>query len=376
MAAPRRKGAPPQRAAARGSQWRSDDSDEEDALAEELQKERKMAHAMFAAHVRLTPTARNFQDSLGGGMDDEDIPLNASGECNDKQLRQLSAVVNMWTSHYMATKQPASRRSFIPGYEATNITMDGVGVPMRLTLSNISARYPGWAKKRIELLGVAKMFAAKGDIFGANVSMNKKGVQRLSIPLGEKDLQEIVSPDSRGPVNLDEEVQRHILPYLRNNQKTEFALIKVSLFIDPPGSSVQENHMDVEMFDRNQIWNLVLPIQAVPSVPMAAMERSEITGATIAPRRVDEDTAIMWDGNWKHRGVGNTTTETRVMLHLLYVPVWMLVSPFAKKSLSYKYNSMQDVDNITTPVGEWIQRYHEGPPEAAKQTHAIVSARA
>ncbi len=88
---------------------------------------------------------------------------------------------------------------------------------------------------------------------------------------------------------------------------------------------------------------------------------SELTLQKVERLPQGPNDAIMWDVTWKHKGIGNHTQSTRVMLHLVYVPVWMAFSKRGKHALAFEYNNSMDIDEPITLVGYWVDRYRRAP---------------
>ncbi len=107
----------------------------------------------------------------------------------------------------------------------------------------------------------------------------------------------------------------------REYTKDVYRLAAALLFVDPPGSSVQEFHIDMHGCDRDAVWNLVVPLsmQLGDTPQVAASEFSRSGGGAMCMGE-----ATMWDACWNHQGRGNTTDTPRVYLHLLFMPYFML----------------------------------------------------
>jgi len=307
----------------------------------------------------------------GASMNLDEVPRTIDGRRDEATMLRVVAAVESWQARFKPERKPLPSRKvrgfrvLVNNYDVTDMTMHATtAAPMRLMIRNIDVKFPSWAAKRAELFQFT--LSAAGDLFGDHVSLNKTTPQRRSIPLTMEALYGVV-PDwqkedgSFVPVSLDDEVQRNILPYLEAAARNApFCLLKASIFVDPPGSVSQTFHEDVPECDRVQLWNLFLPIQIAPGVQSALMERNELAGIT---RPIPgENDAIMWDGHWLHKGVGNTSTVTRVYLHLVYAQVWVTQSPKGIPALSAEYNRKQPLDDIESPVGYWLDHYMQGAP--------------
>lgn len=106
----------------------------------------------------------------------------------------------------------------------------------------------------------------------------------------------------------------------RQYNRRAYKLSGAFIFIDPPGSSVQEFHIDMQGCDRDAAWNMLIPLEVHGRHHMASSLFSSKGGGSAC---VGE--ATMWDACWNHQGLGNTTSRARTFLHLLFLPFWMLV---------------------------------------------------
>lgn len=263
------------------------------------------------------------------------------------------------TSNKRHCKEGRRRQRYsIPQFDVSDVTMDGAGVPMRLMLRNVSATFPDWPARREELL--AKYANIDGIEFGAHVAA-AAGEQRRLIPLVPDDLTGIVTGRS-----FDAVVMSDVLPHIQNRGKPPYCLISASIFVDPPRSARQHHHEDVHGYDRHQVWNIIMPIRVPTNVPRdvdVVMQRDEVQG--IARARQNADDAIMWDGSWMHRGVGNASdSESRIMLHLVFVPLWMTVNAKTRALLAVEYNNGCDLDDDASPVGQWMRVRWSGVSDA------------
>lgn len=129
--------------------------------------------------------------------------------------------------------------------------------------------------------------------------------------------------DCRNGVLVDGETDR-LQPHQLYDHR-DYRLVAAMLFADPAGSSAQGVHEDVVGCDRDAVWNVVFSLQLESPAKVAATEFQRDGGCSM-----DVDEATMWDAGWPHRGMGNATDATRVFLHLLVAPYWMVV-PDAQK---------------------------------------------
>ena len=190
--------------------------------------------------------------------------------------------------------------------------------------------------------------------------------------------------------------------YTRDVYKLAAALI----FLDPPGSSVQEFHIDMHDCDRDAVWNMVVPLSMGPSdAPRVAA--SEFVDRGGREMRMGE--ATLWDACWNHQGLGNQTDAPRIYLHLLFVPFWMVapncvskqwhfenealkahIETLAKasgkqkttgwqyiqgiqESLAKEYNAGVPLDDRGSPLASWVRYVRSTIPDQSTEDGAAIA---
>lgn len=105
--------------------------------------------------------------------------------------------------------------------------------------------------------------------------------------------------------------------------------------------------------DRDAVWNIVIPLKLDDCPRMAASLFSHTGG-----RPMKAGQATMWDACWDHQGLGNTTSESRIFLHLLFLPFWMFVPDVDAQD--WKFDNDRLVDQIeviarggSPPLSAW-----------------------
>ena len=254
----------------------------------------------------------------------------------------------------------------------------------RLKIVNFMNRIKEWGSMRKQLRAFATKHMGEGNQFG-QADVLDQSVERNRISLDVRDHQHVLKHVQQ-VIDL---VDKILMPALQKNRydtqtdgddpvmrkMKEYTLVRATLFIDPPGSQKQAEHVDIDPSKWKpkrpnfRIWNIFVPIY-VPKDSNPT--RFKETG--LAPKRHKnmEDTCsrriqegetradiLAFDGTMVHNGVGNSSSENRIFIHLVYMDRWMLFEERGRKEISEQYNDAEmNVDNLNdakSQVGFWLK---------------------
>ena len=243
----------------------------------------------------------------------------------------------------MSPKLPAS--PFVIGRPArgkmrtsrnTTYSQGAENIPIRTVATDIQRWLltEDWKNKKKALLNKTRekmKTTQKKHEFGTHEDTDNNAKPRLRFNLTRNNLRGL----SRAHEYLNQTVKDYIIPELVNKQRTytakDYYCISASIFVDPPGSSLQDFHDDIEGMDRHAVWNIAIPLQLPErtihsdfSLQTAQNLRNQNSKGLVGQL---ESEAVMWDGNWLHRGTGNTTKVDKIQLHMVFAPWFMFVPP-------------------------------------------------
>ena len=104
-------------------------------------------------------------------------------------------------------------------------------------------------------------------------------------------------------------------------------VLTLAFFVEPPGTSTQRFHEDVNGFRLFPVWNALYALTG--PVGQGACTETTVAQSLFETKRVDvqsyqEGSIVFWDGSWPHRGTGNRNGEMCVQLHVLLTAAWVV----------------------------------------------------
>lgn len=104
-------------------------------------------------------------------------------------------------------------------------------------------------------------------------------------------------------------------------------IIALALFVEPPGTPMQNFHEDVNGFRLFPVWNAMCALK-VPHDQKAdlytTVAQSLFSSTSFDAQDKQSGSIIFWDGAWPHRGTGNASTELCVQIHVVFAASWVL----------------------------------------------------
>lgn len=113
-------------------------------------------------------------------------------------------------------------------------------------------------------------------------------------------------------------------PELADPHQTQ--VLALAFFVEPPGTTTQRFHEDVNGFRLFPVWNALYALDG-PATREACLETT-VAQSLFETKRVDVQNCrvgsiVFWDGSWPHRGTGNQSGETGVQLHVWFTAAWV-----------------------------------------------------
>jgi hypothetical protein len=219
----------------------------------------------------------------------------------------------------------------------------------RAKIRGVTTGWEWWGALRFRLLEIAR--SARRQEFGFADRIGR-GPVRQSLQINSQELEGHAN-EYREIIGLAQEMLLHIDPTNRN------VLMRIGVFLDPPGSCVLARHKDIynERIKCDfSVWQVMLPLH-VPhgsfETRFHAHEDPTVKFNIVA----DETTMTVFEAMQKHSAPGNKTSEEKLMLQLVFVTDCLLDFELGRQEVREQFNDNKDIGDTSTQVGYCLKNF-------------------
>ena len=213
----------------------------------------------------------------------------------------------------------------------------------RAKIRGVTTKWEWWGALRTRLLKIAR--SAPRHEFGFADRIGK-GPGRQSLQINRDEL-EGHADEYQEIIGVARKMLLHIDPTKRN------VLMRIGVFLDPPGSCVLGRHKDI--FNEKikydfSVWQVFLSLQ----VPHGAVDTRfhAHEDHTCSFNTVTDDTTMtIFEAMQKHSAPGNITSQDRLMLQLVFVTDCLMDDELGRKEVREQFNGKKDIEDTSTQVG-------------------------